>query len=87
MVTQVQLDRLRWFHDFDFPRRLKARSADGDNAVCHRLLWQVMTDRLKSVDFKDKTVIDVGCWDGYFSFLAEELGARRVLAVDDYSVR
>ena len=85
MITQAQLDRLRWFHDFDFPGGLTVRSADRDNAVFHRLLWGVMTDRLKTVDFKDKTVIDVGCWDGYFSFLTEELGARRVLAVDDYS--
>ncbi len=30
-----------------------------------------------------KSVLDIGAWDGYFSFLAEERGARRVLAVDN----
>ena len=34
--------------------------------------------------FKNKTVLDVGAWDGYFSFKAESLGASRVLAVDHF---
>jgi tRNA (mo5U34)-methyltransferase len=29
-----------------------------------------------------KTVLDVGAWDGYFSFAAERLGASRVVALD-----
>ncbi|MDR3494370.1 MAG: DUF1698 domain-containing protein [Ancalomicrobiaceae bacterium] len=31
-----------------------------------------------------KTVIDIGAWDGYFSFEAEKLGASRVLATDHH---
>jgi tRNA (mo5U34)-methyltransferase len=34
-----------------------------------------------------KTVLDVGAWDGFFSFQAERRGARRVLATDSYSWR
>lgn len=33
-------------------------------------------------DLTNKTVIDVGCWDGFFSFEAENRGARSVLATD-----
>ena len=29
-----------------------------------------------------KSVLDIGAWDGYFSFAAERLGARRVVALD-----
>jgi tRNA (mo5U34)-methyltransferase len=29
-----------------------------------------------------KTVLDIGAWDGYFSFAAERLGASRVVALD-----
>lgn len=29
-----------------------------------------------------KSVLDVGAWDGYFSFAAERLGAERVVALD-----
>jgi tRNA (mo5U34)-methyltransferase len=35
-------------------------------------------------DLSGKTFLDVGAWDGYFSFEAERLGARRVLALDHY---
>ena len=29
-----------------------------------------------------KTVLDIGCWDGYFSFLAEKRNAKSVLGID-----
>ena len=32
-----------------------------------------------------KTVLDVGAWDGFFSFEAERRGAERVLATDSFS--
>jgi tRNA (mo5U34)-methyltransferase len=31
------------------------------------------------------TVLDVGAWDGFFSFEAERRGAERVLAIDSFS--
>lgn len=34
--------------------------------------------------FKDKTVLDIGACDGFFSFYAEKHGAKEVLAVDPY---
>src|SRR5271163_4333592 len=34
-----------------------------------------------------KTLLDVGAWDGYFSFAAERLGASRVVAADTYAWR
>lgn len=36
------------------------------------------------LDLRDKTVLDVGAWDGYFSFQAEDAGAARVVALDHY---
>lgn len=33
-------------------------------------------------DLTNKTVIDVGCWDGFFSFESEKRNAKTVLAVD-----
>ena len=37
---------------------------------------------LKLPDVTGKTVLDIGAWDGYFSFEFERRGARRVLAID-----
>jgi tRNA (mo5U34)-methyltransferase len=47
----------------------------------------VLQDELASMavpSLAGKTVLDVGAWDGFFSFAAEEAGARRVLALDHY---
>lgn len=36
-------------------------------------------------DFAGRSVLDIGCWDGYYSFLAERRGAARVVALDHYA--
>ena len=35
-------------------------------------------------DFTGRSVLDIGAWDGYYSFLAERSGASRVVAFDEY---
>jgi tRNA (mo5U34)-methyltransferase len=40
---------------------------------------------LEHCNFLNKTVLDVGAWDGYFSFAAERHGASRVVASDWHS--
>jgi len=35
-------------------------------------------------NLRGKTVLDIGAWDGFFSFTAERLGAKRVVALDHY---
>ena len=39
---------------------------------------------LELPDLRGKTVLDIGAWDGYFSFQAEAHGAARVVALDHY---
>jgi tRNA (mo5U34)-methyltransferase len=42
--------------------------------------------KLKIPDnLQGKSVLDIGAWDGFFSFEAERRGANRVLAIDSYS--
>ena len=36
-------------------------------------------------DLTGQTVLDIGAWDGFFSFECERRGAKRVLAIDTYS--
>lgn len=41
-------------------------------------------DRLSSIiEFKDKSVLDIGCFHGFFSFKAEEVGARLIKGMDN----
>ena len=81
---QSRIDAIRWYHDFDFPHGLQARSRVHD-ADFHRRLWQFIETHLASIDFQGKRVLDIGCWDGYWSFYAERRGASQVLATDDVS--
>jgi tRNA (mo5U34)-methyltransferase len=40
--------------------------------------------RLELGDLSGKSVLDIGAYDGYYSFAAERLGAERVVALDHY---
>jgi tRNA (mo5U34)-methyltransferase len=65
-----------WWHSIDL--------GDGVVTPGHKPL-AVLEDELDSIQLPDvtgKTVLDIGAWDGYFSFAAERQGARRVVALD-----
>lgn len=40
--------------------------------------------RLELGDLRGKSVLDIGAYDGFYSFAAERLGAERVVALDHY---
>ena len=82
MNSQSSIDGIDWYHEFDFGGGLNARSTAPDVAW-HRRVWQFVEQQLEGIDFRDKAVLDVGAWDGYWSFYAERKGARYVLASDD----
>lgn len=68
-----------WYHSIDLGDGIVtdgARSADDLAAT-----W----DALDLPDLRARSVIDVGAWDGYFSFRAEDAGASRVVALDHYA--
>lgn len=40
-------------------------------------------DLIKSLDLKNKKVLDIGCRDGIYSFEAEKMGAKEIIAIDN----
>jgi tRNA (mo5U34)-methyltransferase len=48
-------------------------------------MWKHIEQELAAVDFRGKSVLDIGCWDGYWSFYAGKKGAQAALASDDVS--
>jgi tRNA (mo5U34)-methyltransferase len=67
-----------WYHSIDL----------GDGVVTPGMKSpESMAAHLAALDLPDlsgKSFLDVGAWDGFFSFEAERRGARRVVALDSY---
>lgn len=81
---QARIDSIHWYHEMDLGNGLRSVSREPDVAL-HRPIWRFIEAQLAEVDLRGKSVLDVGCWDGHFSFLAERAGAKSVLATDDLS--
>ena len=71
---QAQADALHWYHTIDLGNGVvtKGDSAQDDG-----------TGILPAV--AGRSVLDIGAWDGKYSFLAEQAGATRVVALDHYA--
>jgi tRNA (mo5U34)-methyltransferase len=69
------------FHSpFDFSHGITTRSVHVQRRFRRRMrLLQIPED------LTGKTVLDIGAWDGFFSFEFERRGAKRVLAIDSFA--
>ncbi len=80
LKTQLQpiLDRVGyenvWRPIYDKEKRLIARGRGR--------FYDIIPETLESIDFAGKTVVDLGCNFGSYTFLAARLGARRVVGID-----
>jgi tRNA (mo5U34)-methyltransferase len=72
-----------WFHLIDLGQGVltKTRSAAGEALDHPRGEWEVIRRHLPE-DLSGKSVLDVGCNAGFFSFEAARRGASRVVGVD-----
>lgn len=70
---QARADRIVWFHSIDL----------GNGARTRGTTYSLTPDQFPS--FAGRTTLDIGAWDGKYSFLAEALGATRVVALDHYA--
>lgn len=67
---------IKWFHSIELEPGFKTPGRD-DTAQ--------RVGVLHLPDLSGRTVLDVGAWDGFFSFECERRGAARVLATDSYA--
>lgn len=73
---RAQVSELRWHHSIDLGHGMVTPGQDNSARKLERL-------KLPE-SFAGQTVLDVGAWDGFFSFDAARRGAERVLATDSY---
>jgi tRNA (mo5U34)-methyltransferase len=69
-----------WFHTFALNRAEGIYTPGA--ARDHRYRVSALPE-----DFAGMSVLDVGCFDGFYAFLAEHRGAERVVAVDNEQYR
>jgi tRNA (mo5U34)-methyltransferase len=65
----------RWVHTIDLGNGVVT---PGEWGMGNPAILQAMSE----IDFKGKKVLDIGCWDGVYSFMAEKAGAKEVYATD-----
>lgn len=68
--------RVNWYHSIDLGDGVVTPGVDD---TASRMAPLELPD-----DLSGKTVLDIGAWDGVFSFEAERRGAKRVLATDSF---
>ncbi len=71
---QTEADAFGWYHTIDL-----------GNGVVTKGISVQETSAAVIPDVAGKSVLDIGAWDGKFSFLAEQKGASRVVALDHYA--
>jgi tRNA (mo5U34)-methyltransferase len=73
---QTQASRIRWYQTMDLGHGVRTQGFYDPAGKIHRYH---LPD-----DLSGKSVLDVGAWDGFWSFEAERRGASRVLATDSF---
>ena len=81
MLTPAEKQKMidsvpEWFHSIDFGDGVFSEGRQPRGTM----LWDQFDIPIRNI--KNKRVLDIGAWDGKFSFLCEQAGAETVLAVD-----
>ena len=71
-----EVEQVNWFHQIDLGNGIVTPGPDPTPSKVERVGLPV--------DLSGRTVLDIGAWDGAFSFEAERRGAARVLATDSH---
>jgi tRNA (mo5U34)-methyltransferase len=73
---RAEIARINWLHEIDLGDGVVTPGHQGSTAKLQRIH---LPETLAGL-----SVLDIGAWDGFFSFEAERRGARRILAIDTY---
>ncbi|MGH9114311.1 MAG: class I SAM-dependent methyltransferase [Acidimicrobiales bacterium] len=72
--TIAEMSQIGWFHSIDL----------GNGVVTSGINNEVLGRPGAYPDVRGRSVLDIGAWDGMYSFKAEQEGAARVVALDHY---
>lgn len=83
MIDRTRLQQLVdaqpfWFHSIDLGHGIVTKGLKTPEVL------RADTEALQLPDLAGKSVLDIGAWDGYYTFEAERRGARRVVSLDHF---
>ena len=75
-ILKEEIARRKWYHRMDL----------GSGVVTPGFAWEALWNNTRqvrsAVDYRGKSVLDLGSWDGMWAFEAEMIGATLVVATD-----
>jgi tRNA (mo5U34)-methyltransferase len=74
---RAEAEKIVWWHTIDLGHGIVTKGIEPNTKD------RAATARIPA-DLHGKSVLDIGAWDGFFSFEAERRGASRVVAVDSF---
>ena len=74
--VKAEIANVNWYHQIDLGDGIVTPGVD--NTLSRMAALEIPSD------LSGKSVLDIGAWDGFFSFEAERRGAGRILATDSY---
>lgn len=73
---KAEVERINWFHQIDLGHGIVTPGVDESAKKLEKIGLPP--------DLKGRSVLDIGAWNGFFSFESERRGADRVVALDSY---
>lgn len=72
-----RVEGIEWYHSIDLGHGIVTRGVDDSS--------RRLSKYHLPADLSGKSVLDIGAWDGFYSFECERRGASTVLAMDSYA--
>ena len=76
-----------WNCYYKFPHNISTRKSHINSPGYNLNKWKRLTPIINEIDLKNKTLIDIGCGDGYYAIQCAKMGAKYVLGTDIDSLR
>ena len=76
-----------WNCYYEFPYNISTRKNHINSPGYNLNKWKRLTPIINEIDLKNKTLIDIGCGDGYYAIQCAKMGAKYVLGTDIDSLR
>lgn len=80
-AVKDKIENYSWYHSIELLPGVFTKGFEFDR------VWDIVRQARTHINYKDKSVLDLGSWDGMWAFEAEQLGGKEVVATDIWPVQ